>query len=106
MLHLTEKEQAALRELSRFHARWDMYPTLRELGNALGVTRTPAKLVLDSLERKGAITFGPRTARGYRAIRMMQITAEGRSALEEPCQPQRAIPIKTTKPVTAGRLPG
>jgi repressor LexA len=67
MQELTDREMEGLSELSSYIDENGYPPTIRELGERLGVSKTPAKECLDRLERKGAIERDG-TPRGIRLL--------------------------------------
>ena len=67
---LTGRQRVVLEEVARLTAANGWPPTIRELGEALGISSTNGvRRHLEVLERKGFITREPGTARGLKVIK-------------------------------------
>jgi len=66
---ITDAQQRTLKEVREFIARRKFPPTMKELGELLGVTAASAHQQVKQLERKGYVAREPRKARSLSVLR-------------------------------------
>lgn len=87
---ITESQRRALREIRDFIARKKYPPTMKELGELLGVTAASAHQQIRQLERKGYIARQPGKARSLSVVR------------EPERHPETLVPVPLIGQVMAG----
>lgn len=92
-----DKPRRALLETLTAHAEHGRpCPSLTQLGQSMRVSSSTAKVMLDDLKRAGKITWRLKNAPMYGQVRIVTITATGRSTGEPAATKPKAAPTPYT----------